>query len=51
MGNKIISFIETYVAIRKAKSFASDPELTKNTVVSSEGNRDVSLSAYKTKLS
>ena len=45
--NESIDFnlINTYVAILKAKSFASDPELTKNTVESSEGKRDVNRSA------
>ena len=47
LKNESINFIliNTYVAIRNAKSFASDPELTKNTVESSEGKRDVNRSA------
>ncbi len=37
--------------MRRARSLASDPELTKKTVFNSCGNVEVSLSANRTKLS
>ncbi len=39
------------LASRRAKSLASDPELTKKHTLSGGGSRLVSLSAYRTRLS
>lgn len=44
-------WLESDLTIRRARSLASDPELTKKTVLSFFGKVAVNRSAYKTKLS
>jgi hypothetical protein len=46
MENYICKSEVTYLAIRNAKSFASDPEFTRYTVLSSGGNVARSFATY-----